>query len=848
MIAEYAVIVITKAWMPGARSGIQEPPVGYSVKTMIPFKTTYSVTLAAILLASTLHAELPANRWTILQRDLAGARRGSALRYAPGAGVFVLWGFMNDDPDLLQEQPLMRIPEYDVVAFNPDEGKWRSQFPIEWVELWTRQMPLAYVPRTYSGITTGSERTVLRSPTAEKEGVPRPDLNIVFDQVTYHTRSESLIYFTGGLTAVYNVQARRWEDLMPSQSPPPVVGGSLVYDPLHDEVVLFGGGHVAEPSPGGGIIGYTGTWVYRFGKNIWQQLPLKTQPPPRMNTRLACDTKNQVLVLFGGDAQTHYLGDTWIFDLKTQSWRQSKALAGPQPRAGHFTVYDSETGWVMIGGGYNEKDLSDMWAYNVASDSWQALHGDVPTGFYVSADIAPEKRLIVLVANTQKPGDTMTCNILYPVRTTYGYRIEPQTILREGVAGGPLRPVLKGETIVAEASDRSASRREAQKKRLEGLPINQWVHLASAGREAPARTWGSATFDSHRGQILYWGGGHCGYEGNDVDAYDVDSNSWRRISRFAEYPERLWNHGVRLAGVTFSGGPWTEHGRRIYAYDPVSRKLILVRTIRLTTGYEPELLGQFPVASTSDYQARVDALVQPPSSYVKYATWAFDPDAGAHDLLGAAPEGLDTLLSTPHGVMGVNVNWPKRLNDAGYLLPWRPSQPVEDTALFRFDAQTKRWERLGEKQASPQNLYERTSLTYDSNRDRILLHGGSGNRDQLWSFDLKQQRWKNLSPGVTSPPGGKTPACGREAVFLSLQDILLIYAASSKDPQTWSLWAYRASQNTWEELTIPGDVPRRMGWDHALVYDAKRDLILMVAGASGDTGKTSVYALRFKDR
>jgi hypothetical protein len=280
----------------------------------------------------------------------------------------------------------------------------------------------------------------------------------------------------------------------------------------------------------------------------------------------------------------------------------------------------------------------------------------------------------------------------------------------------------------------------------------------------------------------------------------------------------------------------------------MSRKLILVRTIRLTTGYEPELLSQFPVASTSDYQARIDALVHPPSSYVKYATWAFDPDTGAYDLLGAAPEGLDTLLSTPHGVMGVNVNWPKRLNDAGYLLPWRPSQPVEDTALFRFDAQTKRWERLGEKQASPQNLYERTSLTYDSNRDRILLHGGGGNRDELWSFDLKQQRWKNLAPGVTFPPGGKAPACGREAVFLSLRDILLIYAASSKDPQTWNLWAYRASQNTWEELMIPGEVPRQMGWNHALVYDAKRDLILMVAGASGDTGKASVYALRFKDR
>jgi hypothetical protein len=254
------------------------------------------------------------------------------------------------------------------------------------------------------------------------------------------------------------------------------------------------------------------------------------------------------------------------------------------------------------------------------------------------------------------------------------------------------------------------------------------------------------------------------------------------------------------------------------------------------------------MALTSDYQARVDALVNPPSSYVKYATWTFDPDAGTFELLGAAPEGLDTLLSTPHGVMGINVNWPRRLNDAGYQLPFA-AQPPEDTALFRFDAKARRWQRLGEKQTSPQNLYERTSLSYDSNRDRVLLHGGGENRDELWSFELNEKRWKNLNPTVMTPRGARPPAGGREAVFLSKQDVLLIYAASSKEVQTWTLWAYRPSENIWEELEIPGgDVPRRMGWNDALVYDARRDLILLVAAAGGDTGKTSVYALRFKDR
>jgi galactose oxidase-like protein len=802
--------------------------------------------LVAMFFASTLHAQLPPNSWTLLRQDPAGARRGSALRYAPKAGVFVLWGFMNDDPDLLQEQPLMRIPEYDVVAFDLAAKQWQSQFPTEWAGAWKKRLPLAYVPRTYSGITTGSERTVLRGPTADREGAPRPDLNIVFDQVVYHPRTDSLIYFTGGLTAAYHVQQRRWTDLRPAQSPPPVMAGSLAYDPLHDEIVLFGGGHVAEQGRDGRIVGYTGTWLYRFQENRWLPLALKTQPPPRMNTRLVCDTKNQQLVLFGGDAQSDYLADTWIFDLKSRTWHQSKAASGPEARAGHFTVYDPETGWVIIGGGYNRKDLTDMWAFDASADRWMAVKGEVPTGFYLSADLAPEKRLILLATNTRKPGDTMSCNTLYPVRSTYGYHIDSKGLLKSGVTGRPFQSISKGEVIVAESQEKLVSRSAAQKQTLEDLPVNQWVHLANPGRTAPTRTWGAATFDSDREEILYWGGGHCGYEGNDVDAYSVRDHTWRRLSQVAEYPERLSNHGVRLAGVTFAGGPWTEHGRSIYAYDPVSRKLIMVRTIRLTTGYDPEALHRFPIALTSDYQSRVDALVSPPSSYVKYATWTFDSDPGRFELVGAAPEGLDTLLSTPHGVIGLNVNWPRRLNDAGYHLP-PAAQPPDDTALSLFDAKAGRWQRLGEKQPSPQNLYERTSLAYDSNRDRVLLHGGGANRDELWSFELKEKLWKNLTPTVMKPQGGKLPASGREAVFLAKQDLLLIYAASSKEPRTWTIWAYRPSQNVWEELEIAGkDVPRRMGWNDALVYDARRDLILLVAGPT--EGKASVYALRFKDR
>ena len=186
-------------------------------------------------------------------------------------------------------------------------------------------MPPTFVPRTYSGLTSGSERSLFRPAESYPAATARPDPNIVFDQVTYHPPTKSLVYFTGGLTVAYDVQKRRWTNLAPAHSPPPVLGGSLAYNPIHDELVLFGGGHVAEETLVGRLVGYTGTWVYSFAEKDWKRLKLDVQPPPRMYSRLVCDTKNSALVLFGGDGQSHYLADTWQFDLKNRNWRPSRA-------------------------------------------------------------------------------------------------------------------------------------------------------------------------------------------------------------------------------------------------------------------------------------------------------------------------------------------------------------------------------------------------------------------------------------------------------------------------------------------------------------------------------------------
>jgi hypothetical protein len=763
-----------------------------------------------LLAFSCMAQEWPANQWVELARDPLGGRRGSAIRYSEKSARFILWGFMTPNMDHLQEHPLIEVPEYDVVAFDPAARRWTNHLPPRMEREWSTKLPLAYVPRTYSALTTGSERTVMRGSTDDEPGVPRPDLNIVFDQVCYRPANDSLYYFTGGLTAQYDVARRRWRDLMPAHSPPPVVGGSLAYDPVHDEIILFGGGHIAEKASDGSVRGYTGTWVYRIKENDWTQLPLTVQPPPRMVTRLVTDTRNQSLILFGGDGQRFYLGDTWIFDLKTRTWRESQA-PGPEPRAGHFTVYDPHSGLVIVGGGFNGKDLTDMWAFDPAAGKWSRLDGDVPTGFYISADIAPEKRQLVLVTNTRTPGDRAGCNVIFPVRTTFGYRID--SVNRGAAATSKHPPMPKRPLEQSKAGNPPAS-----------IPENQWVLLENPGRAAPTRTWGSATFDSTRQQILYWGGGHCGYEGSDTDAYDVAKHTWIPEPKAPSYPERLWNHASMLAGVTFDGEPWTEHGRRVYSYDPVRDRMIMVVPIRLTSGYEPDWLKDYPSRSAG----ASDAIVQFPSGYSKYATFSYDVTAKSWSVIGPAPLGLDTLVTTPLGVMGVPVNWRARLNASGYQLPYDPRK-VEDNAVYLLRG--TKWERLSAPGPSPQYLYEMTSLAFDSKRSQLILHGGGPSRRELWVFDVKTRKWQNRQPAGSAPP----PM--REAVYLPGRDVFLTYGPG--------LWEYSPSNNTWRQTAI-ADPPLRTGQNRAMVYDAKRDLILLVLGGGGDQGRASVFALKYR--
>jgi len=488
-----------------------------------------------------------------------------------------------------------------------------------------------------------------------------------------------------------------------------------------------------------------------------------------------------------------------------------------------------------------------MWGYDTTKDSWTKLKGEVPAGWFITADIIPEKSRIVLTASSKSEGDTRGCNEIYPVRTTWAYQVKKQGLTDAAAEGRETTAILKRkpeETAAGTAPD--PVRRSEQAKRILNMPDNQWIHFPDPGRQAIIRTWGSCAFDTDRGRIITWGGGHCGYGGNDYDSYDVAEHTWIASPHTAEYPERAWNRGINPGGLTFNGAPWIRHGRKIYAYDPISKKIINTRTIFLTSGYEPQVLKR--IASPSPQAPDKNQYTR--WSYTKWVTWAYDEkEKDGWEIVCSGLPGLDLTVQTPYGVMAIDHNWGAVDNkDREDMSVWQ-GQPMVNNSVYLLKVIDRKWDKLTIEGPWPQNLYETAALVYDSRRKHLILHGAGPKRDELWRFILEKGKWEKITPGFAAGAGEQAPVCTREAVYLEKDDALLTFGGPGGDRTKAGFWAYRVGENRWHKLDIQPPAGKTMnqmfsqnrGW----AYDPIHDRIWMVLGLTGDMGRAEVYGLKF---
>jgi len=169
-------------------------------------------------------------------------------------------------------------------------------------------------------------------------------------------------YWVAPETWLYDAREDIWTRQYPDQSPPRFYGHSMVYDSTNGKIILFGG----RTYSGGWRI-KNDTWIYDVTENTWTKMSPPVSPPARYFHDMVYDPVNNRVVMFGGVAGAAYR-DTWLYDVANDRWTQIFPAARPPARYYHAMVYDREDHSTLLYGGYPYD--WDVWQLDISANTW----------------------------------------------------------------------------------------------------------------------------------------------------------------------------------------------------------------------------------------------------------------------------------------------------------------------------------------------------------------------------------------------------------------------------------------------------------------------------------------------
>ncbi|MDQ5841580.1 MAG: hypothetical protein M3537_10690, partial [Chloroflexota bacterium] len=116
----------------------------------------------------------------------------------------------------------------------------------------------------------------------------------------------------------------------------------------------------------------------------WSQVDA-SGPAAREDHTWTVDPATGVAYLFGGRDGATVFGDTWAYELGTDTWTQLAPEASPAGRFGHEAAWAEGIGLVIFAGQASvDAFFGDLWAYDPVANAWSELPatGALPTPRY----------------------------------------------------------------------------------------------------------------------------------------------------------------------------------------------------------------------------------------------------------------------------------------------------------------------------------------------------------------------------------------------------------------------------------------------------------------------------------
>lgn len=226
----------------------------------------------------------------------------------------------------------------------------------------------------------------------------------------------------------------------------------------------------------------------------WNEItPLDgSAPAPRRHASAVYDASRHQMVIFGGENGTGRLADIWAFDLASNTWTDLTPAIGtaPSPRRTPGSVYDPlgdrMVTWAGQGGGF----FNDTWSFDLATNTWTE---QTPT-------TVPNPRYGVAVCYDPVTGELVTfAGFTNAGRFDDTWRFDP----------------------VAET----------------------WTDATPAGTSPPKRCLHSASYDSREHRMIMYAGQQNGPL-DDIWAFDLTTDTWNDVTPVARPAGRFFTAHV----------------------------------------------------------------------------------------------------------------------------------------------------------------------------------------------------------------------------------------------------------------------------------------------------------------
>lgn len=157
-----------------------------------------------------------------------------------------------------------------------------------------------------------------------------------------------------------------------------------------------------------------------------------------------------------------------------------------------------------------------------------------------------------------------------------------------------------------------------------------------------------------------------------------------------------------------------------------------------------------------------------------------------------------------------------------------------------FDMASQEWWKTTPAGDKPAPRYG-SCVGYDYEQDLFYISHGfasSGRFDDTWAFDLKAQRWIDVSPSGVRP----IERCLHQCAFDRESRALLLYGGQSNvTPILGDLWRYDPSAKVWMEISADVEKPLPRFFS-SLVGDPSSQRFLLFGGVTADGRKNDLWS------